>query len=204
MFFFFFFFLMIRRPPRSTLFPYTTLFRSVGVVSYNTRDLTCRCLECALKAMRRSTGTVVLADNGSTDGTLDAVAAAFPDVVRLSFPENPGYGGALNRVLARYPARFFLAMNADVLLGDDAMTPLLAYLEVHPECALVGPRLVGKDGSPQASCKRFPTLGFAFAELFALNAIRPGNRWVRRFYYGDRDLTRPTGAEAVSGAVMLI
>src|SRR5258706_12079775 len=26
---FFFFFLMIRRPPRSTLFPYTTLFRSV-------------------------------------------------------------------------------------------------------------------------------------------------------------------------------
>src|SRR5256885_774302 len=29
--FFFFFFLMIRRPPRSTLFPYTTLFRSIGV-----------------------------------------------------------------------------------------------------------------------------------------------------------------------------
>src|SRR5256885_13857098 len=28
--FFFFFFLMIRRPPRSTLFPYTTLFRSVN------------------------------------------------------------------------------------------------------------------------------------------------------------------------------
>src|SRR6266481_7560275 len=33
-FFFFFFFLMIRRPPRSTLFPYTTLFRS--------RDRACR------------------------------------------------------------------------------------------------------------------------------------------------------------------
>src|SRR3712207_7869622 len=28
--FVFFFFLMIRRPPRSTLFPYTTLFRSIG------------------------------------------------------------------------------------------------------------------------------------------------------------------------------
>src|SRR5438552_9136708 len=32
LFFSFFFFLMIRRPPRSTLFPYTTLFRSFGVV----------------------------------------------------------------------------------------------------------------------------------------------------------------------------
>src|SRR5690242_21102014 len=30
----FFFFLMIRRPPRSTLFPYTTLFRSHGVGPY--------------------------------------------------------------------------------------------------------------------------------------------------------------------------
>src|SRR5207253_11262689 len=30
-FYFFFFFLMIRRPPRSTLFPYTTLFRSQGL-----------------------------------------------------------------------------------------------------------------------------------------------------------------------------
>src|SRR2546427_5962510 len=33
MFLFFFFFLMIRRPPRSTLFPYTTLFRSVSKVT---------------------------------------------------------------------------------------------------------------------------------------------------------------------------
>src|SRR6266496_5984948 len=36
--FFFFFFLMIRRPPRSTLFPYTTLFRSPSTAAY-----CCRC-----------------------------------------------------------------------------------------------------------------------------------------------------------------
>src|SRR5438876_12251181 len=34
-FFFFFFFLMIRRPPRSTLFPYTTLFRSECAICYS-------------------------------------------------------------------------------------------------------------------------------------------------------------------------
>src|SRR6266496_4769208 len=34
LFFVFFFFLMIRRPPRSTLFPYTTLFRSVSSASH--------------------------------------------------------------------------------------------------------------------------------------------------------------------------
>src|SRR5258706_16194154 len=40
--FFFFFFLMIRRPPRSTLFPYTTLFRSpedLGIVERQVLDV---------------------------------------------------------------------------------------------------------------------------------------------------------------------
>src|SRR2546429_6795029 len=34
----FFFFLMIRRPPRSTLFPYTTLFRSLAATAGSTRS----------------------------------------------------------------------------------------------------------------------------------------------------------------------
>src|SRR5258708_21731738 len=38
--FFFFFFLMIRRPPRSTLFPYTTLFRSPQT-AYNDQAYIC-------------------------------------------------------------------------------------------------------------------------------------------------------------------
>src|SRR2546430_14358621 len=39
-YFIIFFFLMIRRPPRSTLFPYTTLFRSVSRARRN-RGLRC-------------------------------------------------------------------------------------------------------------------------------------------------------------------
>src|SRR2546429_1274779 len=42
-----FFFLMIRRPPRSTLFPYTTLFRSAGYQCAALRGVPC--LECAIR-----------------------------------------------------------------------------------------------------------------------------------------------------------
>src|SRR5476649_2991840 len=52
-FFVFFFFLMIRRPPRSTLFPYTTLFRS------KCRDHRCqvwpKCVSVTSVADRKST-----------------------------------------------------------------------------------------------------------------------------------------------------
>src|SRR2546422_10339866 len=49
-FYFFFFFLMIRRPPRSTLFPYTTLFRSPREVfrQNNVHAATCGDRKCVL------------------------------------------------------------------------------------------------------------------------------------------------------------
>src|SRR5689334_25169380 len=54
--FFFFFFLMIRRPPRSTLFPYTTLFRSVLMpgISYSS-NTTPRRFRSATSASTSST-----------------------------------------------------------------------------------------------------------------------------------------------------
>src|SRR2546422_8604768 len=48
----FFFFLMIRRPPRSTLFPYTTLFRSLGMDRVPQRVVG----EVAIKALDRRVG----------------------------------------------------------------------------------------------------------------------------------------------------
>src|SRR5258705_5741087 len=55
----FFFFLMIRRPPRSTLFPYTTLFRSYtrARLTLSSRSRGCSCTCCDRLATRRSTGT---------------------------------------------------------------------------------------------------------------------------------------------------
>src|SRR2546422_11720987 len=47
-----FFFLMIRRPPRSTLFPYTTLFRSVGGVEVGA--VVARSADASLASSRRS------------------------------------------------------------------------------------------------------------------------------------------------------
>src|SRR2546430_7521479 len=58
----FFFFLMIRRPPRSTLFPYTTLFRSLHGISF---------------AARPGTSTALVGPSGSGKSTLIGLVAAF-------------------------------------------------------------------------------------------------------------------------------
>src|SRR2546430_7820292 len=62
----FFFFLMIRRPPRSTLFPYTTLFRSLQERGIRFRQCANAFLQCSdPKALQK------LADSLTADDLID-------------------------------------------------------------------------------------------------------------------------------------
>ncbi len=177
---------------------------AVVVVSYNTRPLALEALAAARAAAAGLDAALLLADNGSTDGTPAAARAAFPDVMVLENRDNPGYGAAINRAAAARPTRYLCALNADVVLAPDCLRLLRGFLDAHPACGLVGPALAYPDGAPQASCKRFPTLGVALGELFGIHSLLPRNRWVRRFYCGDLDLTREAAVDTVSGAAMLL
>ena len=177
---------------------------TIAIVTYNTRELSLQAVAAAREAIGALQARLVVADNGSADGTSEAVRSAFPEVEVMVYADNPGYGAALNRAFSTFPGSYLLALNGDVLLSPGSGEVLRRFLDDHPECGLVGPALTGRDGRPQLSCKRFPTLGFAVAEVFALHAALPGNRWARRFYYTDRDLTGPAYVQAVSGATMLI
>ena len=177
---------------------------SVAVVSFNTRALTLQCLAATEAAAAGWDAAFTLVDNGSSDGTVDAVRRERPGWRVLVLAENPGYGAALNRALRMAPGRFCLALNADVALHADAPHRLRAVLESRPECGLAGPALVYPDGRPQPSARRFPALAGALAELAGGPAVVPTRVWERWFYYGDRDLTRDALVDTVSGAVMML
>lgn len=177
---------------------------SVAVVSFNTRDLTLRCVAAAEAAAAGADARLTLVDNGSSDGTVEAVRRAHPAWDVLVAPENPGYGAALNRAFAAAPGTCCLALNADVLLRADTLRLLREFLDRHPQCGLAGPTLAYPDERPQPSCKRFPGLGFALGETLWLHALWPGNPMVRRFYYAGGDPTTLRWVDAVSGAAMLI
>src|SRR5690242_21740362 len=62
--FFFFFFLMIRRPPRSTLFPYTTLFRSLCINPMSKYWLQDKISIFAILIASLSPSTIIIGSNG--------------------------------------------------------------------------------------------------------------------------------------------
>jgi GT2 family glycosyltransferase len=177
---------------------------SIAVVSYNTRELTLRCLKAAEEAAGANGTVLTVVDNGSSDGTVEAVRRERPAWRVMVAPENPGYGSALNRAFREAPGWSYLTLNSDILLGPDALRILMDFLQRHPECGLVGPALTYPDGRTQPSAKRFPSSPFALAEVCWLNALFPRNRLVRRFYYADQDLANHPWVDTVSGAAMLI
>jgi len=103
------------------------------------------CLEAALRldglAGPRS---VVVADNGSTDGSLDHLAGAFPAVRVLRFGENLGFAAGNNRAAALIAADYLLFLNNDTRVRTDALAALWPAVESGAACA--GARLVDWEG----------------------------------------------------------
>ena len=126
---------------------------AVAIVNWNTRDLLRACLRSVLV---EDPAEIVVADNGSLDGSIEMVRGEFPSVTVVVSPENPGYGAASNRAIARCTAEYIVLLNSDTELRPGALRALGDYLGAHPRAAVLGPRLLNPDGTLQASCFPFP------------------------------------------------
>lgn len=126
----------------------------VAVINYNTAAHLRTCLASVLG---EAPHTIVVIDNASTDQSVDLVRSEFPEVHLYASPTNLGYGRAANLALAGCQAKYVLLLNSDTRLQQGALDALAAYFALHPNAAVVGPRLVNLDGSLQRSTFPFPT-----------------------------------------------
>ncbi len=128
------------------------------LVSYNTKALLTPCLDALEKALAAvGGGEVIVVDNASRDGSADFLQQNRPDVTLIRSTENVGFGRANNLALDRIKSRFLLLLNTDAFVPPNALVGPLAYMEAHPECGVLGVRLVGRNGEPQPACRNFPT-----------------------------------------------
>lgn len=84
---------------------------------------------------------VIVADNASTDDSLQLLREEFPSVRTIVLDQNYGFAEGYNRALAEVEADVYVLLNSDVEVTPHWLRPILSYLEAHPECAAVQPKL---------------------------------------------------------------
>lgn len=90
----------------------------------------------------REEATVYVADNASTDDSLQLLKRRFPEVRLITLERNWGFAEGYNRAFAQIEAEFYLLLNSDVEVTHHWLTPLIQILDAHPDIAACQPKLL--------------------------------------------------------------
>lgn len=174
--------------------PQSTPVVSIVIVSFNTRELLCECLNSAQHEAQSLDHEVIVVDNASRDGSAEMVAAKFPAVRLIRSDVNLGFAAANNRAFAVAQGRYVVLLNSDAFMRPGALDLAVALMEAHPHVGLGGARLVGRDGGGQPSARMFPSLLNDLLTLSGLAARFPQSPFFGRV---DRTWADPREACAV-------
>ena len=131
---------------------------SIVITNYNTRQLLLDCLASIPLAVGGALAEVIVVDNGSADGSVEAVQSAFPRVRLVANKTNAGFVRGNNQGFALANGRYVLMLNSDAFPRAGAVERMLAFGDAFPDTGIVGARLLFPDDSPQNSWADFPTL----------------------------------------------
>jgi GT2 family glycosyltransferase len=149
---------------------------SVVIVSYNTAHLLDRMFAALHEAAQGLSMQVIVVDNASHDGSVALIRERYPEVELVANAANVGFGRANNQAVPLVRGGHVLLLNTDAFLSPGTLGTALAWMRAHPDCGVLGVRLVGRDGTQQPSCRRFPTPLNMFLMRTGLARFAP---WVR-------------------------
>jgi GT2 family glycosyltransferase len=172
---------------------------SIIIVSYNVRDYLLKCLASIQQHIAGVDYEVIVVDNDSSDGSADAVAAAFSNVMLVRSPSNLGFAKGNNLGYEKSSGGFVLLLNPDTEIKANAISETLSFMKKEPRAGIAACRIVGSDGKLQKSIHPFTTVlrNIAWA-LFIDRFLFPEHR--KSHYYQSA----PFSVDSVSGAFMLV
>ena len=90
----------------------------------------------------RDEATVFVADNASTDDSLQLLREQFPEVKLILLEKNWGFADGYNKALEQVDAEYYLLLNSDIEVTEHWLTPLIAYMDAHQDVAACQPKLL--------------------------------------------------------------
>lgn len=114
---------------------------AIVILNWNGCDLLRRFLPSVLAHSPEHLAEVVVADNGSSDGSVELLKASFPEVRIIPLDRNYGFSGGYNRAIEQIEAEYTVLLNSDVEVTHGWLDAPLAALEADPSVAGVQPKI---------------------------------------------------------------
>lgn len=181
----------------------------VIVVCWNDKDKIGIALDSvfALAEVRAdpSFARVVVSDNGSRDGSREALRERYGD--RLTIVENGanlGFAAACNRAFVVTSSPYVFLLNPDAELRDGALAELVAFMDAHPGCGIAGSRITKPSGEIDPSAGEFDTWAGAFLRSSAWGEWPLLRRWANGAALRGFTYDTPRRVDLVVGAALMI
>ena len=115
---------------------------AVVILNWNTKNYLREFLPALVASTEGMDAEVIVADNASTDGSLEMLYEEYPAIRRIPLDKNYGFTGGYNRALAQVEADYYVLINSDIEVPADWLKPLVEWMDTHPKCGACGPKLV--------------------------------------------------------------
>ena len=115
---------------------------AVIILNWNGQDLLRKYLPQVLKNTDSTLADVIVADNGSTDDSLNVLKNEFSEVKTIIFPENYGFAEGYNKAIEQTRYKYTVLLNSDVAPAGGWIRPLYECLEENDDVAAVQPKVL--------------------------------------------------------------
>lgn len=159
---------------------------TIGITNYNAPDLTLACIESVKKYTKCIFYEIIVVDNKSIDDSVERLSEA-DGITLIQAPYNSGFTRASNVQLREARGEYFILLNNDTELLNDALSILVEFMREHSEAGAIGPQLYFPNGRKQYSYGPFhsawrrakgqfgPEVG-RFKALLGINSSSKNNR----------------------------
>lgn len=152
---------------------------TIGILSFNTKELLERCISSIYKNTSELEFEVIVVDNGSGDGSPQLISGKFPKVKLIRNKKNRFFSGGYNQIIKIARGKYFIMLNSDTYLEDNAFKGLLGFMEKRRLSVCEGLE-VRPDGKPISTGSLFRTIRSDFYELSLLGRLISNKQYLKR------------------------